>query len=477
RTFTADEDNSGNNHEVVLSYGLWQRRFGSDEKIVGQSIIVNTEKYTVIGVMPRDFQFPNSAEMWIPLALDLSKETRGNHYLSMVGRLKPGVTVSQGQTDLSNVAKQLSEEHPNNNKYTGVYIIALHDRMVKIIRPALIILFAAVGLVLMIACANVAILLLSRTASRKKEIAVRTALGASRWRLIRQLLTESMVLSLTGGGLGLLLSLWATSLLTRITPGNIPRINQIGIDHYVLGFTFAAAVLSGIVFGLAPAIQASTTNLQETLKESGRSSAVGFRRQWLRNMLVVSEIAVALVLLIGAGLLIKSFLKLSNINPGFRPEGVLTMQFTMSQPRYNDSNQRVAFAKDILQRLSVLPGVRSVGATNELPFQGSITTTSFVIVGRPEDPDESLSAHDQRLMPGYFKTMGIPLLLGREFNESDGADSHPVAIINQKMAQRYFPNESPLGRHIAFAGVPVEKGGREIVGVVGDMKFESLEAE
>jgi putative ABC transport system permease protein len=411
----------------------------------------------------------------ITLALDMSKEARGSHYLRTVGRLKAGVTVAQAQADIGNIAEQLQKEYPNENSNTGAVVISLHDDLVKSVRPALLVLFGAVVLVLLIACANVANLLLVRTASRKREIAIRTALGASRWRLVRQLLTESLVLSLVGGGLGLLSSLWGTSFLDKISPGNIPRSKEITVDGKVLAFTFLAAVVSGLVFGLAPAIQASHPNLQETLKESGRGAAVGFRRQVLRNMLVVSEIAVALVLLIGAGLLMKSFMKLSDVDPGFHAEGVLTAQFTMSQPRYNDSRQRIALSRDVLQRLSRLPGVMSVGATTEVPFNGSWTTSSFSIVGRETGRDENLSAGDRRSLPGYFKTMGIPLLQGRDFNEGDGPDAPLVAIINHRFAERFFPNENPIGRHINF-DLDDNSPGREIVGIVGDVKHESLDS-
>jgi len=475
RTFLPEEDKPGNSNAAVVSYGLWQRRFGGDETLVGQSIMLNGRKYTVVGIMPRGFQFPSSAEMWVPLALELKEESRGNHYLRVIGRVRPSVTVGQAQAEITGIAEQLAKEYPDNNRHTGASVMSLHEEIVKDVKYPLLVLLGAVALVLLIACANVANLLLARTASRKREISIRTALGASRWRLVRQLLTESMVLSLVGGGLGLLLSLWGTYLLDKIIPGNIPRAKEIDIDRNVLAFTFGAAVISGIIFGLAPAVQASRTNLQEALKDSGRGSAVGFRRQVLRNMLVVSEIAVALVLLIGAGLLIKSFFKLSEVDPGFRAEGVMTAQFTMSQPRYNNSHQRVALAQDIARRLSVLPGVTAVGATSEVPFNGSTTTSSFSIVGRQNNPDEGLAAGARQTLPGYFKTMGIPLLQGRDFNEGDGADSVPVAIVNHRFAERYFPNESPLGHHIMF-DIDDKSAGREIVGVVGDVKHESLDS-
>jgi len=475
RTFSPEEDQPGQSNVAVLGYGLWQRRFGLDEKLIGQSILLNGQKYTVLGVMPRGFQFPGSSDMWLPLALDMSKEARGHHYLRVVGRLKPDVTVGQAQADIANIGQQLTKEFPDNNRYVGAYTLSLRDEIVKDVKSPLMVLLGSVVLVLLIACANVANLLLVRTASRKREIAIRTALGASRWRLARQLLTESLVLSLIGGGLGLLLSLWGTYLLDKIIPGNIPRAKEINIDRNVLLFTFVAAVLSGIVFGLAPAVQSSRTNLQENLKESGRGAAVGFRNQILRNMLVVSEIAIALVLLIGAGLLMKSFYKLSQVDPGFRGEGVVTAQFTMSAPRYNDGHARIAFSRDIAERLSVLPGVMSAGATSEVPFNGSTTTSSFSIVGRQQSPDDVLSAGARQSLPGYFKTMGIPLLQGRDFNDGDGPDSMPVAIINHSFAERYFQNENPLGRHIRF-DIDDNSPGREIVGGVGDVKHEILDS-
>jgi putative ABC transport system permease protein len=481
---------------AVLSHALWQRRFGSDPSIIGQVITLNGKGYTVIGVMPPDFQFPprdprfqptgTGAELWVTLSSLFtpspnlgdwigSRSLRGNR---VIGQLKPGVTIQQAQAEMDTIAGRLEQAYPDANAGVGVTLVPLHEQLVGHIRAALLVFLGAVGFVLLIACANVANLLLARTATREKEMALRAALGASRLRLVRQLLTESTLLALLGGALGLLLALWGVDLLVHLDTGNIPRANEIGIDGRVLSFTLAISLLTGMIFGLAPALQASKLNLNETLKEGGRSSAGSWRGRRVRGLLVVSEIALTLVLLIGAGLMIKSFRRLLETPPGFNPQNVLTMQIQVSSFQHSQPPQWVAFYRQVLERVAALPGVQSVGTCDSLPPRIFQRGNSFAIEGHPSPgPGQSPIAQLFTISPDYFRALNVPLLKGRYFTEADTAAAPGVAIINETIARRFFPNEDPVGRRLKLGNPESQSPRLTIVGVVGDVKYSGLDAD
>lgn len=476
RGFFPEEEEAGNNQVVVVSHGLWQRRFGSNPSLVGQTLTLNAKSYMVIGITSLNDQFPSWADVWIPLAFDANEtKLRDTHYLNVLARLKPEVTIEQAQADMDIIASRLEQEYPASNTGIGTRLISLQDQIVGSIRPSLLILLGAVGFVLLIACANVANMLLARSAARQREMSIRAALGASRSRVVRQLLTESVVLAFIGGAFGLLMAIWGIKLLITVSPGTIPRVGEIGIDGSVLAVTFLLSIITGVIFGLAPALQISKPNLNVTLKEGGRSSTQGAGRRSLNSLLVVLEVALALVLLIGAGLMIKSFLRLQKVNPGFDPNNVLTMQVALPRFKYSDVNHRAAFYQQVLERMKNLPGVQSSGAITSLPLSGNNSSTSFVIEGRemPAAVEKPLSEY-RTISPDYFRAMSIPLLKGREFNELDHEKASGVVIINETMARRFFPNEDPIGKRLGLSGPP---DWREIVGVVGDVKDLGLDAE
>ncbi|HSE97829.1 MAG TPA: ABC transporter permease [Blastocatellia bacterium] len=483
RDFALEEDAPGHNRVAILSHGLWQRRFASDENLIGQSLTLNGESFTVVGVMPKDFQFPNSVDIWSPLGIDLSKQERGNHFLMSAGRLKPGVTIMQAQSEMDSIATLMEERYPDNNTGRGISLVPLHEELYGDFRPALLLLLAAVALVLLIACANVANLLLTRAMGRQKEIAIRAAMGANRWRLLRQFLTESLLLALAGCGLGLLLSMWAIDLLIASSPGTVPRASAIELDAAVLGYTIAVSLITGIIFGLAPALQVTAIDLNEALKESRQASLSGPGRRRLGGLLVVSEIALALMLLVGAGLLINSFYRLQRVAPGFETENVLTMTVSLPRNRYPDGQKQGAFFERALERIVAIEGVEAAGAVSELPFSGSRTRSSFAIEGRPQsNPGEGDAADRRAITPDYFKAMGIPLIAGRYFNDRDRKESQPAIIINQAMARAHWPGEDPIGKRVRIGGpeetaIYGEPVWREIVGIVGDLKHDRLTAD
>ena len=485
RVFTNEEDKPDASPVIVLSEGFWQRRFNSDPKIVGSQINIGGRSTLVVGVMPAVFKFPVSADKtdyWMPIAADPGAASiinrRGGRFLSAVASLKPGVSIAQAEAELNIIARGLETQYPDTNVGTGLKLLTLHEDLVGDIRPALLVLLGAVGLVLLIACANVANLLLARAASRGREISIRTALGASRVRIVRQLLTESMLLALVGGGLGLLLALWSVDLLVSLSPGSIPRVREITLDNRVMLFTFGVSLLTGIIFGLAPALQASTTNLNESLKEGSRGSTEGGRRSLTRNLLVVTEIALSLVLLVGAGLLIKSFVRLLENDPGYDTARVLTMGVSLSRTKYPQPEQQTEFFRQALERTKALPGVEAIAATNLLPLSGNDRQATFTIEGRPPPvPGQEPDARDQTVTPDYFRVMNIPLRQGRDFSVRDDAKSAPVIIINDTFARRYFPGENAIGKRIALDGETEENlPAREIVAVVGDVRHEGLGA-
>ena len=423
RVFTAAEDQPGSERVVLLSYGLWQRRFGGDAGIVGKTLTLNGASYTVVGVMPARFQFPTADdEAWVPIAFTQEEAAnRGRHYLEVLARLKPGVTHAQAQADMSTIATRLQQQYPASNTDLGAVITPLHEHLVGDIKPALLVLLGAVGLVLLIACANVANLLLARAAVRQKEIAVRVALGARRWRLIRQFLTESVSLSTLGGLVGLAIAYAGLFVLKAFIPENISQARDISIDYKVLGFTLFVSVATGLIFGLAPAIQSVRFNQIETLKEGGRDAATGGSGKRLRGLLVMAEVAISLVLLIGAGLLINSFLRLRNVDPGFRVDNLLTMKIVLPEPKYEEMERRSAFYSDVVQRVQALAGVRSAAVTTNLPLYQQGNSISVNIEGRPAPPPgQELIVVTRMISPGYFDTMSIPLLKGRGLTDQDG---------------------------------------------------------
>jgi putative ABC transport system permease protein len=472
RTFTEEETQPGRFRVAVLSNRLWQRRFNSDPNILGQTIQLSGFAYTVIGVMPAGFSYPQESELWRPLPLDKSNADRGPHFLRVLARLKPGVTLAQAQSEISALAARIAQQFPEKISGHGVKLESLQDVIIGNIRPTLFVLLGAVGFVLLIACANVANLLLARSASRQKEMAVRTALGATRARIVKQLLTESILLAVMGGLLGLLLGVWGVGILTSLSPGDIPRVKEIKLDGMVVAFTLSISILTGIIFGLAPALQVSKPDLNESLKEGGRTSASAGRNR-VRGLLVVSEVALALVLLIGAGLMIKSSARLRDVNPGFDPNNVLTMGVSFLRSKYPDDAKIESLYRQLFERLGGVPGVQSVGAISELPLSGSNTNDYFSIEGRPPLPQGEASIVEYRIVsPNYFKAMGIPLLAGRDISEADTKQTPNVVVINESFSRRHWPDESPLGHRIKLQGQ--QRDPLLIVGVVGDVRHFGL---
>jgi predicted permease len=481
RAFTPEEDQPGANRVVIMSHGLWQRRFGSDPNITGKTLTLNGESYMVVGVMPSHFQFPSrEVDLWVPLALTSQEATnRGRHYLQVIARMKTGVTYEQAQAEMTTIAARLSQQYPDQNTDLGATVTPLHEHVAGDIKPALLVLLGAVGFVLLIACANVANLLLARAAVRQKEIAVRVALGASRLRLIQQFLTESVLLALVGGIVGLLLSVWGVNLLKTFIPPNISQAKAITIDAKVLIFTLLVSLLTGLIFGLAPATQASNFNLNETLKEGGRDSVAGSRGNRIRSLLVVAEVAVSLILLVGAGLLINSFLRLRSVDPGFSTGNLLTMSIVLPQQKYAEHGQRSAFYTELVNRIEALPGVRSAAVTNWIPLVRQGDSIGFSIEGRPDPVGKRPTVVTRVVHPHYFRTMGIQFLLGREFSEQDRVDAPAVAVISETMARRYWPGEDPLGKRFT-PGNPTSTDPDDwltVIGVVKDVRQFELVAD
>jgi putative ABC transport system permease protein len=486
RVFLPEEDQPGKNKVVVLSHSFWQQRFGGDPGVVNKNITLNDEGYTVVGVMPPSFQFGREIgqliDLWTPIAFtpeQLSTNNLTNEYLFVVARLKPEVTIGQAQAELDTLAANLRQQYmPGADRsHWGLTTQFFRELVVGDIRLALWILMGIVGLVLLIACANVANLLLARASDRQKEMAIRTALGAGRWRVIRQLLTESALLAVIGGAIGLLLAWWGISALVKVNEAQIPRANEIGLDWRVLLFTLGVALLTGILFGLVPALQVSKTDLHETLKEGGRTGASG-ARGWVRGTLVVLEMSLALVVLVCAGLLIRSFWQLQKVNPGFAPQGVLTMSVALPATKYKEPVQRANFFQEALARIRALPGVASAGGCSILPLSGNNSSGSFRIEGREVPPGQSLPHGDRwAATTDYFPTMKIPIIRGRFFDDRDTMESQPVAIIDETMQRKYWPNEDPLGKRISFQGGQQQPIWREIVGIVGHVKHRGLEGE
>ena len=493
RLFTNEEDKVGTAAVVVLSHQLWQRRFGGDPLILNQSLTLNDRAYTVIGVMPRGFSFSRRTELWVPigqLSDQPSLKPRDNHPgLRGVARLKAGVTLEQARAELDAIAAQLEQQYPDSNKNVGARIIPLLENYVSDVRRALLVLLGAVGLVLLIACANVANLMLARAASRQREMAVRVALGASRWRVMRQLLSESLVLAVAGGGLGLLIAQWGVELILAFSADSIPRTSEIGLDIRVLAFTIAVSMLTGIVFGLAPALQASRTDVNEALKETARSVTGGRHR--LRQALVVAEVSLTLVLLIGAGLLIRSFYRLQQVNPGFVEEHALSFRVQLPVQKYPGEQQWLNFYQQAIEKLRALPGVNEVTLTSRVPMDENDWQSGFRVVGEPPPaPGQGPSMEVSIVGLDYFHTMGIPLLRGRDFTEQDNRSAVnedkvrnlelgdrlraglKSVIVDEEFARRHWPNEDPVGQQILWGSGPNDPP-ITVIGVVGRVKLYS----
>jgi putative ABC transport system permease protein len=474
RTFTAEEDRPGNDMVVILGHGLWKRRFGAKPEIIGRKITLNNRQRTVIGVMPPGFKFPEVADLWVPLAIDTKSWSRHSHGWDAIARLKPGMTLEQAQSDMTEVARRLEEQYPVTNEGMGVTLVPLREDLAGDYRKALLILMGVVGLVLLIACVNVANLLLARASSRVKEVAIRTALGAGRWRVFRQLLTESVLLGLMGGALGCGLAAWGLDLMLAVIPIDLPFWMRFDLDGRVLGFTAGLTLLTSLIFGAAPALQASKVDLNKALKDGARGASGAGRHQMLRT-LVVAEVALSLILLIGAGLMMRSFMRLQGVNPGLNPENLLTLRVDLPEAKYDTPEKTQAFFKELLERVGALPGVQAAGATWRLPLAGGGRRTSLAVEGFPVlSVGEAPKINYCVSAPNYFRAMGIPILTGRDFTNADSRDSMKVTIIDERVAREYWPNESPLGKRVRFGAPEDDSPWHTIVGVVGVVKHESL---
>ena len=467
--FTSESATAPTNAAVILGYNLWQKRFGADKGVLGRAVKIGGDSCTIVGVMPAGFTFPNEADAWLPVSLGTKRD---NRFLQVVARLRPGVTLTQAHAEFATIAARLGQEFPTTNQELGIDVVALQQSIVGDVRPALLIFLGAVSLVLLIACANVASLLLVRAATRRREMAIRSALGASRWRIVRQLLSESVLLSVLGGGLGLLLAVWILNLLVAAAPHQIPRLTAIEIDRSTLAFTFLLSVMTGVIFGLAPALQSARPDLNDTLKEGSGQLSAG-PRQRLRGLLVVSEIALSLVLLIGAGLLVKSFARLRSTPLGFDSAHVLTATVTLPEASHPTMASVKSYYQQALTRIFSRSEVQAASVVNSLPLgnYGVRIRGDLTIEGGPSE-DSGLSANKVGIGPDYFKVLGIPVLKGRAFTEHDTADSPGVVIISESLARRAWPHQDPLGKriNIGFGG----ETWREVVGVVSDVKQQEI---
>lgn len=490
RGFAPNEDQPQAAQVAILSDHLWRTRYNADPRVLGQTMMLDGTPRTIIGVAPASLTFPEKPDVWVPLVFsatdDLTPDARGAHWLDLVGRLAPGVTVEQANRELVTVARRLELQYPESNTGLSGTVKPLQAAMVGNVRSALITLLAAVGFVLLIACVNVANLQLVRASTRETEIAVRTALGAGRWQIVRQLLVESVLLSLVGGALGVLLALWGVALLVRLGPQDLPRLNEVRVNGVVLGFTALVSLGTGLLFGIAPAIAAARTRLTSMLKDSARGSSGSRGSQRARAGLVMAELALAMLLLIGAGLLVRSFSRLMAVDPGFHPDRVLTFGISAPPSKYGDRHALRTLTSDILTHVRAIPGVRSAALVAGLPLGGFTMRTSVHVVGTPtERPAERKRTYITIVSPDYFRTMGIPLRSGRDFSLHDGGGAPMVSIIDETLAKRYFPGRSPVGQHIEIgwsqdtasaAGgdtTTVTLGG-EVIGVVGDVRRQNL---
>ena len=480
RAFSAAEHRPGGPQAVVLADGLWQRAFGGDPGVLGRALTLGGASYTVVGVLPRNFRFVGTADVWVPYRFDdPASYNRGSNFLSVVARLAPGVSLRRARTEMADIVARLERLHPENAG-RSVQWTPLPEELVANVRRALLALLAAVGLVLLIACADVANLLLARAAARRREIAVRTALGASRWQLVRQLLAESLLLSLAGGGLGLLLAAWGVRYVAALHVAKLPLPTEaLRIDSTVLLFTLGLALATGLLFGLAPALRTSRTDTQQVLREGGRSGAADRSGASLRRGLVIVEIALALALLAGAGLLVRSFARLAGVDPGFRPDHLLTFRLSLPEAKYKTPESQAAFFDEVLGRLAAASGVRAVGATSVLPFGGSWSTGGLNVEGYQPPPNQPGAWGDIRIVtPGFFQALGVPLLKGLPFTAENGPEAVPVAVVDEEFVRRYWPRTDPLGKRVAFPANPGQPTRwMQVIGVVGHTKHEGLDAD
>ena len=480
RTFQPEEEKPGGPKVTVLDDGLWQRRFGGDQNVIGRALTINGESYTIIGVLPQSFQFALRAnDLWIPYQpTDNQRTRRGLHGTNLIGRLKPGIDAAQAQSELSVIAGRIEKEYKDSHAGTTMRLVPLHEEVIGNVRPILLVLLAAVGFVLLIACANVASLLLTRSLARQKEVAIRAALGASRWRVVRQLLTESLLLSLLGGAAGLLIAYWGVPAIVSAFPQNqlnaMPFLKTLSLNASILGFSFALSLITGIVFGLAPALQSSRLDLNEVLKEGGRNMAAGASHR-LRSAMVVTEIALAVVLLVGAGLMMKSLLRLLQTNVGFKTDKLLTMTVVLPPSKFKDTNQIINVHQQLQERVQSLPGVADAGTIDILPLNSG-NTSRFSVDGDPlPPPGQETEANVRVVSDSYFRTLGVPLFAGRMFDEHDGPDKPGVVIIGKTIADRLFPGRDPVGRKISYPSSQYPPD--LIVGVVGDVKTTRLDEQ
>jgi len=495
RFFEPEECTLGRDDVVIISARLWQHRFNSDPQIIGTKLLLNGKSFTVVGVMPASFDFPlqlfnlgnggqfgGRAEIWQPLAFsDEQMKARYSRSFAVVGRLAPRTSVAQAQAEIETINAQMRSEHPNNymqNNSFGGDVLPLHDLAVGGMRPALLILLGAVFLVLLIACANLTTMLLARAAAREREMAVRVALGAGPLRLLKQVLTESVLLALIGGVGGVLLALWGVELLKPIGAQTVPRLREVNVDLGVLGMTLAIAVGTGIIFGLAPGLASGRSELTEALKEGGRSSTAGTRRNRLRNGLVIAEVALALVLLSGAGLLMKSFVRLQSVDPGFNPRNALTFEISLPKMQYPDDPLIVRFNREAQRRIAAVPGVQAAGFSTILPLAGTNADSSFAIKGQPaNDRNPSPDEEKRQVSPDYFRALEIPLIKGRFFTDADNADAPLVIIVNQVFAKKFWPKGDALGKRIVMGGMSDNPKWITIVGIVGDIRHFGLDVD
>lgn len=480
RTFAADEDQAGRSNVAVLSHSLWQRRFHRDPEIINRTITLNGESFTVVGVMPPDFFFPvRETELWLPWVMEPGQaEGRGDHYFRLVARLKPGVTREQANTEAEAIAARLAAEYPRTNEGLGFVVNSFHQDYVGDLRRPILILFAAVGLVLLIACANVANLLLAQATTRRRELAIRMALGARRWTIARQLLTESLLLAVAGGVVGVLGAIWGVEVLSQLLPESLSKLQAINVDSRVLLFTGGVTVLTAIAFGVVPALHAARANPGDALAETSRDLAGGLSGRYLRRVLVIAQVAVAVVLLAGAGLLIRSFYRLGQVELGFNPDNLLTMRMVLPMPKYLKPESRRVFYDELLRRLNEIPGVEAAGINTRLPLSTSGMKFSFSVEGRTMPNDSSLPFAVYRVVnPDYFRALGIPLHRGRVFDTRDSADSTPVFLINRRLADQFWPREDPTGKRLKIGPADSPNPWVTIVGVVGDVRQTGLYGE
>ena len=482
RRFVRDENVAGKEGVVLLSHALWQRRFGGDAQIIGRPILVSGKPRTVIGILPRNFEDPNPGErrhigLWMPLTItDQMRQSRRGDFLRTIARLKPGLSLGQAQGEMQTVAARLAQQYPDTNAGWSTIVQPLHETLTGDVRPALLVLTAAVAFLLLIACANVANLVLARATARQREIAIRAALGASRVQVIRQLLIENLVLSLAGGAFGLLLAFWGLDALVALDPGNIPRLDGVAINPLILLFTLALSLATGLVFGLAPALTLSKPRLSDSLKEGGRGIGEGAAGRRLRNALAIAEIALSLVLLVGAGLLIRSFVELERVHPGFAPDHVLTAQLSLPSANYGEDPKIAAFYEQLLSRIAPQPGIEAVAVTSALPLVGNNDYLAFTVEGKVPAPNERQpDAESRAVSPDYFRALHIPLRRGRLFEAQDGKDAPPVVVISETLARSYFGKDDPLGKRVTF-GDPSGKDPKWqiVIGIVGDVHGSTL---